>query len=183
LEHRCIATTTNGERCKKAAIRGATVCRSHGGATKQVQRKARELLDRMVEPALHTLREVMLDPASSDSDKLRSVQMLLDRTGFGPGLKVEHEVKQWEVTMRHMFSDSGARIDRRVPANMLAELEVHSTDPRVPGDDIEDAELVDDHDEDLGYRHGLPRIIPPRDGETRGTIRRPKSANPPKHLR
>jgi hypothetical protein len=34
----CVAHKRNGDRCLKPAIKGATVCRTHGGATKHVQR-------------------------------------------------------------------------------------------------------------------------------------------------
>ena len=44
-ENRCVAHRKNGERCLKAAIRGANVCRFHGGAAGQVRRKARERIE------------------------------------------------------------------------------------------------------------------------------------------
>ncbi len=40
-QNQCVATKRNGERCRKYAIRGATVCRTHGGATAAVRNKAR----------------------------------------------------------------------------------------------------------------------------------------------
>lgn len=40
--HRCRAHTGDGQRCKKAAAKGATVCHSHGAAAPQVQAKAAE---------------------------------------------------------------------------------------------------------------------------------------------
>lgn len=36
-ERRCVATNSRGERCRKFAIYGSTVCRTHGGATKRVK--------------------------------------------------------------------------------------------------------------------------------------------------
>lgn len=42
---RCTATSHGtGERCRRSAIRGGTVCRTHGGAAPQVQRKAAQRL-------------------------------------------------------------------------------------------------------------------------------------------
>jgi hypothetical protein len=41
-ENRCVAHKKTGEQCLKAAIRGAAVCRFHGGSAPQVQSKARE---------------------------------------------------------------------------------------------------------------------------------------------
>ena len=44
-ENRCRATSNGtGERCRKAAIRGATVCRFHGGAAPQVRAAAKRRL-------------------------------------------------------------------------------------------------------------------------------------------
>jgi hypothetical protein len=37
---RCSRVKTDGERCKKAAVRGLRVCRSHGGATKVAKAKS-----------------------------------------------------------------------------------------------------------------------------------------------
>ena len=48
---RCTATSKgSGERCRKAAILGGTVCRSHGGAAGQVKRKAAQRLLDIVDP-------------------------------------------------------------------------------------------------------------------------------------
>lgn len=38
----CATSTTTGQRCKRYAIEGATVCRAHGAAAPQVQRRAAE---------------------------------------------------------------------------------------------------------------------------------------------
>lgn len=43
MDGRCTAKAkSTGERCRQPAIPGGTVCRFHGGACPQVQRKARE---------------------------------------------------------------------------------------------------------------------------------------------
>src|SRR5450830_1901928 len=39
-----------GTRCRKAPIRGGTVCRTHGGAAPQVRRKAAERLADLIDP-------------------------------------------------------------------------------------------------------------------------------------
>lgn len=44
-QNRCVAHRKNGEQCLKAAIRGANVCRFHGGAAGHVRRKARERIE------------------------------------------------------------------------------------------------------------------------------------------
>lgn len=41
IKRRCVGTVkATGEQCRKSAIKGTTVCRSHGGAAPQVRRKA-----------------------------------------------------------------------------------------------------------------------------------------------
>ena len=57
---RCIAhSSQTGEPCKKAAIRGGTVCASHGGQAPQVKKTARERLEALIDPAIDALREVL----------------------------------------------------------------------------------------------------------------------------
>ncbi len=88
----CVATSRNsGVRCKKLAIRGATVCRNHGGATPQVKRKAQErvtlaealaLGDRrppfeVISDALHAADVIMRDVrARVENDEGASAELL-----------------------------------------------------------------------------------------------------------
>ena len=53
----CTATVhRTGERCKRAAIKGGTVCIMHGGAAPQVKRKAAERIAEVRDDALELLR-------------------------------------------------------------------------------------------------------------------------------
>ncbi len=45
---RCTATARSGNRCKKAAIIGAKVCRAHGGAAPQVKAKAKKRVEKEI---------------------------------------------------------------------------------------------------------------------------------------
>lgn len=68
---RCTARRQrDGEPCGRFAIRGGTVCRLHGGATRQVQRKAKQRMDFakaiMLERAV---RGIEPDPRVSPADK------------------------------------------------------------------------------------------------------------------
>lgn len=92
---RCTAKSTRShERCKKAAINGGTVCRSHGGAAPQVKLAAAERLKALQDPALTRL-EAML---TSDVMMLTKPEVVarvglgvLDRTGLGPHSTVNVE--------------------------------------------------------------------------------------------
>ncbi len=55
MENRCHATNRRGNQCAKPAIQGGTVCRMHGGAAPQVQRKAAERLAEARDDALSLL--------------------------------------------------------------------------------------------------------------------------------
>lgn len=82
LNVRCKAhKSTNGEPCKNFAIRGAVVCRNHGGATPQVKRKAKERLADLVDPAIAKLQRLIEDEISSVA--LGACKDILDRNGLG----------------------------------------------------------------------------------------------------
>lgn len=98
---RCNYTKRNGEQCKSSPVKGGTVCKKHGGAAAHIQRKATERLQSMINPALVELNKILVAPGTSDGDKLRAITMVLDRTGYGKGITVEHkQEKPWEVTMQ-----------------------------------------------------------------------------------
>lgn len=88
---RCSATgKASGERCRKYAIRGATVCASHGGAAPQVRRAAAERLRALQDRAVDRIADVL----ETDDPKLAldASKTVLDRTGLGPSSKTEVEI-------------------------------------------------------------------------------------------
>jgi hypothetical protein len=78
----CKAHRKNGERCKNPPIRGAEVCRYHGGGSKFARDKANERLLEMVMPALNRIRRIILNPKTSDEVALKAAREILNRTGF-----------------------------------------------------------------------------------------------------
>jgi len=126
LENRCVVTKKNGERCKRNAAPGTTVCVKHGATAPQTAAKAKERLLAMVEPALVELSRIVSQPTTSDSDRLRAIAMILDRTGYGPGssLAIEVTVKPWEEAMQTII--------RELPeADPLPELEAEVIEAEV----------------------------------------------------
>ncbi|QEE61601.1 hypothetical protein FVA74_08435 [Salinibacterium sp. dk2585] len=156
---RCRYTKRNGEQCKLAPIKGGTVCKKHGGAAAHIQRKAKERLMNMVNPALVELNKILLAPATSDGDKLRAISMVLDRTGYGKGMTIEHvQSKPWEVTMGHIITE--------MPESHPSESQATYVLPAL--EDIEDAEIVEEstlpYPEPVRPHFDGPRIGPHMDG-------------------
>lgn len=139
FRNRCTAhSTRTKEQCKNPAIRGGTVCRTHGGASPQVQKKARERLLELVEPAITQLNRVLDAPGTSDGDRLRAIQMVLDRTGFGPGSTVEHESRPWEIAIQHIFVPGALQGIKREPPAELEPIVLPMTEATFSNTDDED---------------------------------------------
>jgi hypothetical protein len=146
MERRCIGRHSDGEQCKNAPLRGQRTCRYHG-ANQASAEKAQELLDRMVEPVLWELRAIALDPKTSESDRLRAIQMVLDRS-IPRERKVEVSMKPWEVTMQHVFaSPTDVGIARGVPEDMLATLD--DSQRRALEQSYVDADVIEDEEDEL----------------------------------
>lgn len=150
LEHprRCHARRTDGEPCRRYAIRGGVVCRVHGGAAPQVIANAREVL---ALNALHALRNLLglADDADSEQVKLSANRDLLDRAGLGAKQSVEVELKPYE----ELLSDLGgiATISR---AESRARRGLAPEPPALAGPEVVDAEVVDDPaPPDMGEPH------------------------------
>lgn len=157
LRNRCHAKNRRGEQCRQPAIKGGVVCRAHGGASPQVKRKARERFNDLIDPMINIATRLTDDALAgrmSHSDQMRLIAFIADRTGFQPGVTVEHEVKPFELTM--------SRIIKEIPAELAIEAEQSG--------DVVDAELV----EDEGSEEVTVRLAP-----VTHLDRRIGSANPP----
>ena len=88
---RCTAHLTDGsgERCRKAAICGGTVCATHGGSAPQVKRSARERLLEAADPAAARLVRAL--ESEDDRTAIRAAQIILDRAGLHPRQPADHE--------------------------------------------------------------------------------------------
>jgi hypothetical protein len=65
-EQWCTATSKqSGERCKRAPIRGGSVCHYHGGSSPQAQRSARQMLAELHSPAIRRYARAL----QSDDDR------------------------------------------------------------------------------------------------------------------
>lgn len=97
-ERRCTAhSARTGLPCKAYAIKGATVCRTHGGSAPQVKAKAEERLRHMVDPMLSKLHTLAMQ---TDNLKVASecVRDALDRAGIGAVVQAKVRQSQRELT-------------------------------------------------------------------------------------
>jgi hypothetical protein len=131
LDHprRCVAHTHAGQPCRRYAVRGANVCRVHGGAAPQVVAKARERLAL----AADTMAKMLLGIASgaeSEAVKLAAVKDALDRAGVPAKAEVAIEIKPYEELLMGIVG--------------IATVPRHAHQPAlVDPADVIDAELAD----------------------------------------
>lgn len=80
---RCIANNKNGGKCKRWAIRGASVCGAHGGAAPQVREAARRRLEASVDRLLAALIQIAEDDSQPAAARVAAIKDALDRANFG----------------------------------------------------------------------------------------------------
>lgn len=97
----CTAHKTTGEPCRAPAMRGSRVCQAHGGMAGHVREAAKARIERLVEPAIGTLREVMLR-GDSHSVRLKAAESILDRAGI---VAEQHVEVDNQVTVRVSYED------------------------------------------------------------------------------
>lgn len=86
---KCVGhSSKTGAPCRKDAIKGATVCRSHGGAAPQVKNAARRRLMEAVDPLMAELLFIALNDDDTRT-RLAAIRDALDRAGLGAVKQVE----------------------------------------------------------------------------------------------
>ena len=89
----CTGTTNKGEPCRGPAIKGATICRKHGGQLPEVKAKAarnvRESISELVDPVLAEFRDMLQNPKTPAAVKVSIGNSILDRAGFKPVIQVQ----------------------------------------------------------------------------------------------
>ena len=155
-ERRCTAHRKNGDRCKRAAGVGTTVCDAHGGRAPQVKRKARQRIEEAADRMARELLKMATDESASEAVRLAAIRDALDRAGVSARTAVSVEVgpsKPYEAIFDTIESGSRAEYRRSVgrpdesddPPTALADspraLDAPDTDAPI------DAEVMDDADE------------------------------------
>lgn len=89
---RCHANSgRSGEPCKRWAIRGATVCPTHGGLAPQVRQSAALRLKALEDSAVDALEDLLQSEA--EAIRLATARDVLDRAGHKPREKVDVTVQ------------------------------------------------------------------------------------------
>lgn len=100
---RCHATTRQGTQCSSPAIRGATVCRMHGGSAPQVKFAALERL-KALQPKAITVLESLLDRQEFPTVQMAAVRDVMDRTE-GKAAETQTLTHAGGFTIRHILGD------------------------------------------------------------------------------
>jgi hypothetical protein len=152
VPQRCTAHRKNGDQCKRAPIRGGTVCTSHGGGAPAVREKARR---RLLASQDWLMSELLRIAKSSKNEgvKLKAIRDALDRAGLSATQIISVEaVHRWdetfdgvEVQAGQLAADTLSDEDAAEIAalNATAEVEAASTRKRIGGGqaDVEDDDL------------------------------------------
>lgn len=120
----CTATSKrSGERCKRPARRGLTVCYMHGGNTPVARDAAERRLLALLDPAIDALHKAL---ASKDTRAVvQACRTVLDRAGFPKVSRVELEESARRVT------DHQAKALATAMTRALDRLGIPTDDPSV----------------------------------------------------
>lgn len=132
--NQCVAHKKSGERCQKAPINGAKVCRFHGGAAPHVKAAAKARLENAADRMAKALLKIAVDDAAPLPVRLAAIKDALDRAGLTPrqALDVTHELKPYERLLQHV--ERGPRPGRE-------------DRPSLALDDVIEAEVVQEEGE------------------------------------
>ena len=142
-ERRCIARgvgkTNNwqGNRCTQRALRGAKVCRFHGGNLPNVKKAAQAALATAALPAAEKLIHIALRKGGvSDSDRIKAIIQILDRAGVEGKQTVTVELALWQQTLQSVYANNLAEEGEEIPGRELVE----GVDYEIDEEDLEDGD-------------------------------------------
>ncbi|WP_156661581.1 hypothetical protein, partial [Mycobacterium sp. 852002-51163_SCH5372311] len=159
--NRCVAHKKTGERCRNAAILGATVCRFHGGAAKHVKRAARARLENAADLMAKQLLGIALT-ADSEAVKLAAIRDALDRGGLKAPSEVvlsQGETKPYETVFDSIGGDPEAAGFPSVASEDYGSAGQHAS----PAPAYADTGYADAHPVADEHREPFSDSLPPRE--------------------
>ena len=179
-------SSRTGEPCRKPAIAGGTVCRTHGGAASAAKAKARKRLEEASDRLARQLLGIA-EGAESEAVRLAAVKDALDRAGIQAktAATVEVSVKPWETVMEGISRIVATpRDSQHTPAAIESGIVDPDTDNLSfeSDDDVAlDVEVVDPQaDPSLGLEYSdLDFDVSGTPHPTRGPFVAPVDAGPP----
>lgn len=134
LDHprRCTARRVDGEPCRRFAIKGGTVCRTHGGAAPQVVAKAKVRLQNAADLMARELLNLVTG-AESEAVKLAAIRDALDRAGVSAKQEVSVELKPFEQMLGDFATVSRAR-QAALERGDVIDAEVVDSEPAAPAE-------------------------------------------------
>jgi hypothetical protein len=121
-----------GNRCVLLAIKGAKVCRFHGGNLPNVKKAAQTALAIAALPAAEKLIHIALKKGGvSDADRIKAIIQILDRAGVSGQQTVTVELSLWQKTLQSVYANNLAEEGEEIPGRELVEGE----DYEVPDDE------------------------------------------------
>lgn len=111
-----------GNRCTIAALKGARVCRYHGGNLPNVKKAAQTALAMAALPAAERLIHIALRKRDvSDADRLKAIIQILDRAGVEGKQTVTLELAPWQATLQSIYANNLATEGEETPGRELVE--------------------------------------------------------------
>lgn len=171
--NKCTAHRKNGDACRNAAIRGATVCRVHGGSAPQVKRAAQVRLMMAADRVAGMLLQIADDQKVPVQVRLAAMRDILDRAGLVAtqqiALAAEVTTQSWEQRAQAAVVDWGELAALMPPTDRA----------------VLDAELVEDapqdetrHDSERPNPHREQRMAEVEQEVSRLPARQPEAAPP-----
>lgn len=90
--NRCVRIKKNGERCKRLANNGTTVCNSHGARAPQIRAKAQTRLLMSADKLMGALLKIALNEKLPVQHRLVAIRDGLDRANLGAKTQIELDV-------------------------------------------------------------------------------------------
>lgn len=144
---RCSANYKTGDRCRREAVLGATVCNHHGGSIPAVKQKAAARIGNAADEMVKRLQAMLDDPNVDSRDKVKIMHGMLDRAGLNATNKVllgVTELDPVEALFRDILADPSALAPIALPPTEPDVFdELNRAALLVAEDDIVDAEVIE----------------------------------------